>query len=57
MMEKLQQKKKKNKLEKEIKLLVLSSEKLILDKKKLRDLMCKTLRNEINNLKGDISNE
>ena len=45
---------KENKLEKEIKLLVLSSEKLILDKKKLRDLMCKTLRNEINNLKGGV---
>jgi len=45
---------KENKLEKEIKLLVLSSEKLILEKNKLKDLMCKTLRKQINNLKGAV---
>ena len=41
---------KENTLE-EIKSLVLSSEKLILEKKKLRDFMADTLRNQINNLK------
>ena len=41
---------KENTLE-EIKSLVLSSEKLILEKKKLKDFMADTLRNQINNLK------
>ena len=47
---------KENTLE-EIKSLVLSSEKLVLEKKKLRDFMADTLRNQINNLKtkkGDL---
>jgi len=35
----------------EIKSLVLISEKLVLEKKKLRDFMADTLRNQINNLK------
>ena len=46
---------KENTLE-EIKSLVLSSEKLILEKKKLRDFMADTLRNQINNLKMEKKN-
>ena len=47
---------KENTLE-EIKSLVLISEKLILEKKKLKDFMCDTLRNQINNLKIEKNND
>ena len=46
---------KENTLE-EIKSLVLSSEKLVLEKKKLRDFMADSLRNQINNLKMEKKN-